>query len=193
MHALADQSPDQDVVALLAATAQGDKASFEKLFRHYYRRVGSFVQRMVSQPMAVEEIINDTMMAIWKSAANYQGKSKVDTWVFGIAYNKTMEHIRRHQRHQQNETTLDDIENQLPADSKPSDLRQWVEKALQRLSPEHRAVIEWTYTFGYSYPEIAKIMECPTGTVKTRMFHAKKLLKPVLERLADPNRLEAVS
>ncbi len=175
---------------LLAATARGDKKSFEQLFRLYYRRLGGFIRRMVAQPQAIEEIINDTMLVIWRSADRYQQKSKVDTWIFGIAYNKAMEHIRRNQKHTHNEVALDESVTSLPAAARSDDASQWVEQGLQRLSPEQRAVVELTFTFGYSYPEIAKIVDCPTGTVKTRMYHAKKLLKPVLERLAEPRGME---
>ena len=163
---------------------------FERLFRLYYSRLGSFIRRIVGQPQAIEEIVNDTMLTIWRSADRYEGKSKVDTWVFGIAYNKAMEHIRRHQRQTRNEVTLDESDPSFPTIDRNDDAGQWVQQALRRLSPEQRALVELTYTFGYSYPEIAKIVECPPGTVKTRMFHARKLLKPVLERLAEPRAME---
>jgi len=183
---------DGDVAAesLLAATALGDRGSFERLFRLYYSRVGGFIRRVVSQPQAIEEIINDTMLAVWKSADRYQKKSKVETWIFGIAYNKAMEYVRSRHRHTRLEVALDEADLPETEARAGNDARQWIEQALQSLSPEQRAVVELTYTFGYSYPEIAKIVDCPAGTVKTRMFHARKLLKPVLERLAEPRAME---
>ncbi len=175
---------------LLLATADGDRNSFEQLFRLYYQRLGGFIRRLLAQPQAIEEVINDTMLAIWNSAGRFEGKSKVDTWVFGIAYNKAMEHIRRQQRYLKHEVALEESEVPEPSTSHRRDARQWVELALAKLSPEHRAVVELTYTFGYSCNEIARIVGCPAGTVKTRMFHARKLLKPALERLARPNVME---
>lgn len=175
---------------LLSATAAGDRRSFEQLFRIYYQRLGGFIRRLLAQPQAIEEVINDTMLAIWTSASRFQSKSKVDTWVFGIAYNKAMEHIRRQQRYSRHEVALEDNEIPEPTTGHHRDAREWVALALAKLSPEHRAVVDLTYTYGYSYTEIAQIVDSPAGTVKTRMFHARKLLKPVLERLADPKTME---
>jgi RNA polymerase sigma-70 factor (ECF subfamily) len=63
-----------------------------------------------------------------------------------------------------------------------------LEKAMRRLSPNHRSVVELTYHFGYSYIEIAEIMGCPVNTVKTRMFHARARLRRILETLARRER-----
>lgn len=143
--------------------------------------------RLTHQSELAEEVLNDVMFVVWQKASTYNAQSRVSTWILGIAYRKELNVLAQVRRR----TSLEIVdENELlnaqdmKQDADRQELRDWLDKGLQRLSPEHRMAVELTHFLGYSYQEIAAIADCPVGTVKTRMFHARKQLRDVLARLA---------
>jgi len=124
------------------------------------------------------------MFVVWEKAATYDPKFKPSTWIFGIAFNKARQAVRDAKRDE--EESLDEIDEdsswlgKLDANIGQLEMDEWLDYALAKLSPEHRAVIELTYYEGLHYSEIATIMGCPENTVKTRMYHARKNLALLL-------------
>jgi RNA polymerase sigma-70 factor (ECF subfamily) len=173
---------ERDEVRLLGRIAAGDMRAFEELYRLYYPRLIRFLERMTRRSGMVEEVLNDTMLVVWNHAEDYNGGSKVSTWIFAIAYRKALKALRRFDEPQ------DDAPNETIVDAEPGpelqvdlwQLREALTKALDCLSAEHRAVVDLTYFHGLGYREIAQIVSCPVDTVKTRMFHARKRLRAVL-------------
>ncbi len=132
----------------------------------------------------VEEVLNDTLYVVWNQAERFNGTSKVSTWIFAIAYRKALKALSRH-----DDPLPDAAEDDQPAGdaaARPearmslAQARAAIDVALRALSADQRAAMELTYFHGFSYPEIAQIVECPTDTVKTRMFHARRRLKAAL-------------
>lgn len=167
---------------LIAAIAQGDMAAFRALHSKYHGSVFGFAMRLVRAPDRADEITNDTMLAVWKGAKSFQGRSKVSTWIFGITYRIAMKTVRRN-RHERGHVDIHDGPEL--ADEGPDAVevlfnRQQVSKALATLSVDLRAVVELTYYYGLSYPEISEVLNCPVGTVKSRMHAAREALRKVL-------------
>jgi RNA polymerase sigma factor (sigma-70 family) len=171
-----------DEVALIGKVAGGDMTAFETLFRRYYPRLRRFLEQLTRRPHLVDEILNDTMLVVWRKADTFNLRSKLSTWIIGIALRRSLKAL---------ECTDDAIDFDpdaaaTPAESGPEgnvlrqELRAQLGRALLSLSPEHRAVIELTYYEGYTCREIAAIVGCPIDTVKTRMFHARRRLKSLL-------------
>jgi RNA polymerase sigma-70 factor, ECF subfamily len=168
---------------LLAGVARGDRRSFETLYAQYAPRVFRFAFRLIRDQSKAEEVANDVMLEVWKSAAQFQGRSSVSTWILGIARHRTLNAVRGRTLH------LTDMEEAAEvADCGPSlearldggRMGEELQAALERLSVEHREVIELTFMEGRTYKEIAEIAHCPENTIKTRMFHAKRKLTPLL-------------
>jgi RNA polymerase sigma-70 factor (ECF subfamily) len=156
-----------------------DIGAFEELYRIYCPRLTRFLSRLVQRPQIVEEVMNDTLMVVWDKADSFQGGSKLSTWIFGIAYRKAMKALRK-----QDEPVEDPWADQrVSLDPSPEDelgrqrIQVLLHRAIAELSPDHRAVVEFTYFHEMGYREIADIMGCPVDTVKTRMFHARRHLK----------------
>jgi RNA polymerase sigma factor (sigma-70 family) len=173
---------------LLERIKRGDEASFEELYRAYHPRLSRFLIRLVRRPLLVEEVLNDTMMVVWDRADSFNGNSKLSTWIFAIAYRKAMKGLRK----QDDPIEDHDVENRVCPELRPDEMsarerqRTLLLQAMDELSPTHRAVVELTYFHELNYEEIAGVLECPIGTVKTRMFHARKQLKRQLDgELAD--------
>jgi len=108
----------------------------------------------------------------------FQAKSKVSTWIFGIAYRTCLSHMRKETKHtdRTNEYEIDDI-----AQTQESSASEQVRASISELSEDHRTVIELAYYFGHSIAEISEIVDCPTSTVKTRLFYARQHLKSSIE------------
>jgi RNA polymerase sigma-70 factor (ECF subfamily) len=125
-------------------------------------------------------------MVVWQRADSFDGRSKLSTWVFGIAYRKALKALSRQ------DLPVDADEAEEPADPGPgpeqqlglAQLRVRLTEALAELSPEHRAVVELCYFHDMAYGEIAEVVGCPPETVKTRMFYARRRLRLLLDDLA---------
>jgi RNA polymerase sigma factor (sigma-70 family) len=164
---------------LISRICSGDKRAFEQLYRAYYPRLTRFLNNIVRRASLVEEVLNDTMMVVWTNPDRYNGKSKVSTWIFAIAYRKALKALRR-----QDEPVEDKLAETRPS-PEPGPEQQLGSREVQKvllsaigeLSTDHRAVVDLTYFHEIGYREIAEIMDCPVDTVKTRMFHARRHLK----------------
>ena len=179
---LAKPSPDEVDAALLAATAQGDVRAFERLYRRFHGRVYGFAQRLTDRSDLADEVVTDTMMAVWRKAGAFEGRSRPSTWILGIAYRVAMKARSRVAPDRFNDP-IDDVEGTLEADTHASESvcqRLQIAGALRHLPADQRATVELTYYHGYRLTEIAEITGCPVGTVKTRMFHARAKLRRLL-------------
>lgn len=177
------QAGAQDEARLVSRVAAGEMRAFEELYRVYHPRLTRFLINMLRRPHLVEEAVNDAMMVVWRRPESFNGTSKVSTWIFAIAYRTGLKALSR----------LDEPQEDKDADRRPSDAAdperelgdRQVQKlllgAMDRLSSDHRVVVDLTYYHDAGYREIAEIMNCPVGTVKTRMFHARQKLKDLLD------------
>ena len=173
---------DNDERSLIARVANArDTAAFERLYHDYRRRLGPFVYRIVRDASTNDEVFNDVMLAVWRNAASFSGKSKVSTWVFGIAYRQCLKHLRGRKAM----VELDESMHDSVDDRESIERRDLVVRALAGLSPEQRLVIELSYFQGNTYGEIAEIAECPENTIKTRVFHARRRLKAIMTELGE--------
>ncbi len=174
-------------IDLLRRVAAKDREAFERLYRHYHPRLFRFLFRFTRRVELVEEILNDVMFIVWQKAGGYEGRSRPSTWIFGIAYRRALKRLDRHQRIASRtapEEAAEPIERRQPEDLlSRKQLKEALHNALEAISAEQRAVVELTYFHGYSYREIAQIVECPVNTVKTRMFHARRRLRELLPPL----------
>ena len=174
--------PDERDRALIARIADDrDMDALGQLYESYRERLGSFMFRIVRDETANEETFNDVMMTVWQKADQYQGGSKVSTWIYAIAYRQCLKSLRD-KRHDKNNVELPD---DLKAGSDGEENREMVAKALTRLAEDHRMAIELSYFVGCTYREIADIAGCPEGTVKTRVFHGRQRLKQILSEMGS--------
>lgn len=166
--------------ALLAAVAKGDVKAFEQLHRKYFPKLMHFARRITDNTDAAEEVANETLMVVWRTGDRFEGRSKPSSWIFGIAYRLALKQRQSLGRHKGNvlldEGLIDDGQNVAESVMHKKD----ISAALQQLTPELRAVVELTYYNGYLYTEIAEILGCPVGTVKTRMMTARRRLRDLL-------------
>jgi RNA polymerase sigma-70 factor (ECF subfamily) len=176
MTLLAKNSPKEGDKALLLGVAAGNRLALEELYLGYHRRLARFLSRFTPRYENVEEIINDTFMVVWQSARDFRYASQVSTWIFGIAYRTALKSVRR-QRNHTAARSLDEYPEQSTDPTGEAELQDWVAHGLNKLPMEQRLTLELAYHMGYSLEEIAEITDCPVGTVKARMFHAREKLR----------------
>ena len=184
-----------DDLVLLRRVAEGDREAFRRLYSHYHRRLHRFLMRLTRDRQLAEEVINDTMLVVWQHAQDFRGASRVSTWILGIGYRRALKSLERRRNASAQDvivaTTTAPSSSLFDALSQGAEVHNWVDVALTHVSPEHRMVLELAYFLGLSCEEIAEVVECPVGTVKTRMFYGRERLKQVLVALASPEKRAA--
>jgi RNA polymerase sigma-70 factor, ECF subfamily len=166
---------------LLKSIARGDGRAFEALYRCYYSKLTRFLTRRLPPSHSADEIIDDTFIVVWQHAGEFRYQSQVSTWIFGIAYRVALKSLRRHKRwiaastDESPETVIDP--------HRQVEERDWLAEGLRRLPDNQRLSFLLTYQWGHSIEQVASMTECPAGTVKARVFHARAKLRHLLTAL----------
>jgi RNA polymerase sigma-70 factor (ECF subfamily) len=186
---------------LLERCQANDLLAFEEIVHRYKNKLHSYVARMVDNAEDAEDLTQDVFVKAFVSLGSFRGEASLQTWLYRIATNLCIDRARRRKRRGMDMVSIDeplhddedeDIGRDIPdADADPyleverKELQQQVRVALRRLSEKLRTVIVLFDVQGLSYEEIAQVVGCPVGTVKSRLFNARvelaKQLKPYLQ------------
>jgi RNA polymerase sigma-70 factor, ECF subfamily len=188
-------SRSQSVEELVSLAKQGDTNAFDRLVDLYQDRIYSYAARMVRDPVEAEDIAQEAFVRAYRSLKSFRGASSFQTWLYRITSNLTVDAMRRHRR--ENTISLDapvDTEEGQTAREREDaaatgpdrsvetlELQRQVHRAIQRLSPKLRSVVVLFDLQGLSYEEIADILGCPLGTVKSRLYNARMELRRSLQ------------
>ena len=182
----ANQATSDEV--LIGRIAKGDRLAMQVLFARHHVRVYRFVLRLVGNPTVAEDLISDVFLDVWRQADKFEGRSAVSTWMLAIARFKALSALRKKPDEELDEETAETIEDTsdnpevaLEKKDKSVVLRQCLEK----LSPEHKEIIDLVYYHEKSVEEVAEIVGIPENTVKTRLFHARQKIKNCLRLLLE--------
>ena len=168
---------------LIGRIAGGDRLAMQVLFARHHVRVYRFVLRLVRNEATAEDLISEVFLDVWRQANRFEGRSAVSTWLLAIARFKALSILRRRPEDELDEATAEAIED--PSDDpgvalQKKDRNAILRKCLDALSAEHREIVDLVYYHERSVEEAAKIVGIPEGTVKTRMFHARKKFAELL-------------
>lgn len=185
---------------LVERTVAGDQKAFELLVIKYERRIQRLIGRMVRDVDLVEDIAQETFIRAYRALAQFRGEAQFYTWLYRIAVNtakKALMELKRNPTVSENSFKSDDddetspLENELTSSETPESLlagkeiAQMVNTAMEALPEELRQAITLREIEGLSYEEIAEAMNCPIGTVRSRIFRAREAIsariKPLLE------------
>jgi RNA polymerase sigma-70 factor (ECF subfamily) len=164
---------------LLARIRSGDALALKALYGRHHVKVYRFALRLLRNEASAEDVVSEVFTDVWRSAANFEGRSEASTFLLGMARNKAYTILRRKREDELDEGAAEEIEDEtddpevvLQKKNKGDVLRD----CIARLSAAHREVIDLVYYHDKSIEEVAEIVGAPEGTVKTRMFHARKQL-----------------
>ena len=169
---------------LIGRIAGGDRLAMQVLFARHHVRVYRFVLRLVRNEATAEDLISEVFLDVWRQAAKFEGRSAVSTWILSMARFKALSALRRRTEDELDDEAAgaiedpeDNPETALAKKDKGAALRQCLEK----LSAEHREIVDLVYYHEKSVAEVASIVGIPEATVKTRMFYARKKLSELLK------------
>ena len=181
-----------DEARLLAGSRSGDMEAFEELVARHRDKVYSRALMMMRQEDDALEISQEAWVRVWQRLALFHGDSSFATWVTRITINLCLDRLRQQKRHtaesiEQIEAESGGIENQMPVvvpnpteNLERQELRDRIEAAMDKLSPDHRAVLLLHEFEGLEYKEIARRVGCSLGTVMSRLFYARRRLAALL-------------
>src|SRR5436190_12344496 len=184
--------PELDLVKQAQA---GASEAFDQLVGRFRTRVFGMIYNMVHNEQDAWDLAQDSFLKAWKSIGRFRGQSSFYTWLYRILMNVTIDSLRR--KHIASGTEFDDAiglrqiepgaatapraEMQPAEKISDGEIRERIDAAIAKLSPEHRAAIVMREIDGLEYSEIAEQMDCSIGTVMSRLFYARKKLQALLK------------
>lgn len=184
---------DGDEADLIAKSRRGDRDSFSVLVERYQRRVVGVALAVVHNQDDALELAQETFVRAFQNLKSFESRSSFSTWLYRIAANLAIDFWRRESRY--SVLRGEDAENELrrlPSASGDSfkaatrtELGARLKDALDQLTPEHRAVVVLREVDGLSYDEISDVLQCPRGTVMSRLHYARNKLRGILKDLAN--------
>lgn len=177
---------ETQVRVMLQRIVAQDQGALAELQAEFGRRIYAFALSRLRDPDESETVVVDTLYEVWKHADRFRGESQFSTWLLGIAKNKVLMTLRS--RRDREESYEEEVHGDLQADEslgqyekvEGAQLARFVARCMERLSEVHREALQLVFYEDMSIAEVAGLQACPEGTVKTRLFHARKGLKDCL-------------
>ncbi len=197
--------PQEAVEDLVERAKAGDRPAFGQLVEAYQDKIYGYASRMLGDPDEAEDVAQETFVRAYRSLPHFRGAASFHTCLYRIASNLAIDVARRNRRQSTGNFSLDepleseegDYEREIADESgSPEQLaarremQELVRQAVAELPEKLRAVVVLYELQGESYEDIAEILGCPLGTVKSRLFNARSQLKDMLEQLVDVGELE---
>ena len=182
-----------DEMELVRRARKGDLAAYDELVRRYQERIYATIYHMTANHEDANDLAQDTFIKAFRALRSFKGGSSFYTWVYRIAVNKTINFLK--QRRNKVQMSLNDLDFNaehdpdlvaLISDKTPrrevslAELQEKLNAAMQKLSEPHRLVVTLHDVQGLSHEEVAKIMDCNIGTVRSRLFYARQQLQAYL-------------
>ena len=181
---------------LVRRTREGDRDAFRELVERYQRRVGALALGMLRSRDDALDVVQETFAKAYQYLDRFKGDSSFYTWLYRIAFNLCIDHQRREGKladFRPQHAESGEVEPPPAADGPPPDepfhrarsaeIGRRLEQAMRELTPDHRAVILLREVEGLSYEEISRVLECPKGTVMSRLHYARRQLQSRLREL----------
>ena len=175
---------------LVQTAVAGREASFEELVRRYQRPIAAYVYRMVGDYDSALDLTQEVFIKVYNSLNRYRSEFKFSTWIYKIAHNAAIDHLRRHSVREQTlsgsvegerrEITIESKRLTPEQESERKERRMEIESVVQLLQPAYRELIVLRHSHDLSYDEIAEVTGLPLGTVKNRLFRAREAMRDLL-------------
>jgi RNA polymerase sigma-70 factor (ECF subfamily) len=172
---------------LVTRAVAGREESFEELVRRYQRPIAAYVYRMVGDYEAALDLTQEVFIKVYNSLSRYRSEFKFSTWIYRIAHNSAVDHLRRYgTRDQSLINEFEGEQRELPLESRRlspeqeserRERREEIEHVVRQLPSAYRELILLRHSHDMSYDEIADVTGLPLGTVKNRLFRAREVMR----------------
>lgn len=187
---------DTTDIQLVAFALKGRESGFEELVKRYQRPITGYVFRMLGDHESALDVTQEVFIKVYNSLARYRSEYKFSTWLYRIAHNAAIDHMRRNSVSTQSiETENEDgtyqlqLESPIPSPEQDRERSEWrteIEAVVACLPAGYRELILLRHSQDLSYDEIAEVTELPLGTVKNRLFRAREMMRSIfIERGFD--------
>ncbi len=176
-----------DDLDLIHRVKAGDDDAMRDLYARYGQRLYTYALRLTNDPATAEDVTQSTLIAVWRSAGSFREEGRLIAWLLGIVHHTAMKAIRGASTYsdQTAEESIPDHQPSLEEQSESREMKGQVRESLASLSLEHRTVLELVFYQGLSLNEVAEVLDCPLGTVKSRLSYARQHLRGVLTRMQE--------
>ena len=169
---------------LLKKALSGDISAFEELVSSNEKRIYNLCYRMMKSDQDAQDMAQESLIKAWKSLRKFNMKAAFSTWLYKIAVNTCLDELRRRKGNTQSIEELKEKGHTIKDEKsenfeKESDLKYVLTQAMDNLEPKEKAIIVLKDIQGYSYEEISIILDCPVGTVRSRLSRSRKKLAGV--------------
>ena len=175
----------EEARALLERMARQDESALRELHDQYARRIFLFAMSRLRNEEAAETVMIDTLYEVWKHPDRFRGESRFSTWLLGIAKYKVLSTFRaateQHEDVDDYADRLEDPNADVAAEIEAAEENELLRQCIEALNDAQRECIQLVFFEGMALAEIAGIQQVPEGTVKTRLFHARKNLKQCVQ------------
>jgi RNA polymerase sigma-70 factor (ECF subfamily) len=190
----ADKAPDSDK-QLVARVQKGDKRAFDMLVLKYQYKVQAIVSRYISDFDEVHDVVQEAFIKAYRALGNFRGESQFYTWLYRIAVNTAKNYlVARNRRPPASDVDVEDAEYYSGSDSLKDvdspenlyfrdELEKVVDDAIQGLPEDLRTALTLREFEGLSYEDIATVMDCPVGTVRSRIFRAREAIDQQIKKM----------
>jgi len=179
--------------AVLDRAQAGDEAAFGAVMRFHYERIFRLVYAIVRSEHDARDVCQEVWLKVWRELKHFRGDAKFTTWLHPIATRRALDHLRKRRRWYDRLLPFDTDdetaatapepaeEESVRASAEGNERKARLQRALDALPPKHRAVLALREVEGLSYEEIARATDLPTGTVMSRLYHARRKLAAIIQ------------
>lgn len=160
---------------------QGDAQAFERLVRLWERRLLYYIRRIVVAEEDAWDVLQEVWTTVWRRSSSLRDVTVFRGWVYRIAHNSAVSHLRRQNRHESCQEVQE--EPCAPAEEPAFDNEDaaQIHRALEAIPSGHREILTLFFLEEFSHAEVAEILDIPVGTVKSRLYYAKRALREWLD------------
>jgi RNA polymerase sigma-70 factor (ECF subfamily) len=194
METIETRQSEENNMAVIQRCMSNDPDACNELYSQYNRKIFNTAYRILGEEASAEDALQETMLNVYRGISNFRGDAKISTWISRITINVCLGMLRKGKKQQFVELT-EDSSNDIPAELTPlsdplaytsrEELKSRIQEIFKRMAGKQAVVVRLHDMEGNTIQEIAKIIRCPIGTVKSRLFYGRQEFKALFQSLGN--------
>ncbi len=161
----------------------GDQSAFERLVERHQGKLRYFVRRLLAPSAGEDDILQEVWLTVLRQLNRLRNPEAFTVWLYRIARNKVYRQLQRDRRYSPLADDVQELPQGKDEDEFSAEAAEQIHQCLEKLSPEHREVLVLCFLEQMSYEQVGQVVDCPLGTVRSRIYYAKRALRREMERV----------